>query len=325
MKKVLIFVLIGLIAAGTLMAAGAGQGSAAGGTRRPAVYSLATAGLGGTYYIVGAGLGEVLTRDIPHLTVNAIISGGSTGNPVMLHRNEAEIGITNYISASNALAGNAPFENRIALAGIAPLQYSTLHIMVMGNSSYHTLNDLRGRRVNLGPAAGGGALFFRELLPFWGLSESDFNFSFLSYTEGTEALRDGRIDANTPNGAAPLETVSSIAAFDSVKLITLEAANMGRVKERLPHYDLATIPGGTYRGIDRDVHTGGVQDILVVRQDMDEEEAYMITKAIYEALQELRQVHPSVSNMTFEGYNHSMVPLHPGALRFYRERNIPIQ
>ena len=321
MKRMMISVLIGLIAIGTLTAAGGGQDG-----RRTRVYSLATAGLGGTYYIVGAGLGEVLTRDIPHLTVNAIIAGGSTGNPLMLHRNEAELGITNYISGANAIAGVAPFEQRIAIAGIAPLQYSTLHIMVMGNrQDINSLADLRGRRVNLGPAAGGGALFFRELLPFWGLTENDFSFSFLSYTEGTEALRDGRIDANTPNGAAPLETVSSIAALDSVKLISLEADNMRRVRERLPHYDLATIPGGTYRGIDRDVQTGGVQDILVVRADMDEEEVYMITKAIYDSLPELRRVHPSLSNMQFAGYKHSMVPLHPGALRFYRERNIPIE
>jgi len=321
MKRMLIFVLIGLIAVGTLTAAGR-QG---GGERRHEVYSLATAGLGGTYYIVGAGLGEILTREIPHLTVNAIIAGGSTGNPLMLHRGEAEIGITNYISAANAIAGRAPFEQPIAIRAIAPLQYSQLHIMVMGNSPFHTLNDLRGRRVNLGPAAGGGALFFRELLPFWGLSESDFNFSFLSYTEGTEALRDGRIDANTPNGAAPLETVSSLAAFADVRLISLEAENMRRVRERLPHYDHALIPAGIYRGINQDVWTGGIQDILVVRADMDEEEAYMITRTIYEHLAELRRVHPSVSHMTFDNYNHSLVPLHPGALRFYRERNIPIQ
>jgi len=329
MKKKAIFGWMLILAVVVLFSAGCrreqGARGAAEQVRRPAVYSLATAGLGGTYYIVGAGLSEVLTRDISHLTVNAIIAGGSTGNPVMLHRREAEIGITNYISAANAIAGNPPFEQPIAIRGIAPLQYSQLHIMVMGNSGFYSLPDLRGRRVNLGPAAGGGALFFRELLPFWGLSEADFNFSFLSYTEGTEALRDGRIDANTPNGAAPLETVSSLAAFTGVRLISLEAENMRRVNERFPHYDHARIPGGTYRGIDNDVWTGGVQDILVVREDMDEEEAYMITRAIFDAIEDVRRVHPSVNNMVFDNYNHTLVPLHPGALRFYRERGIPIQ
>lgn len=291
---------------------------------RRQVLSLATSVIGGTYYIVGAGLAEVINRAIPNVTVNAIIAQGSTGNPIMLHRNEVELGITNYISASSAIAGRAPFDTPMDIKGIAPLQFSSLHIMVMGNSGLYTMQDLRGRRVNLGPAGSGGALFFRELLPFWGLSEDDFSFSFLSFVEGTEALRDGRVDVNVPNGAAPLETVSSLAAFSDVRLINLETENLNRVREALPFYDISIIPAGTYRGID-EVQTGGNQDILIVRADMDEETVFQITKAIYEAMEELRSVHPSLANMTFAGYRHSVVPLHPGALRFYMERGIPIE
>ena len=322
MKMRNIFVLLLVLAvAFPVFARGAQDGST-----RPQVFSLATAGLGGTYYIVGAGLAEAITQRVGPLTVNAIIAPGSAGNPLMLDRHEAELGITNYFSGSNAIHGRPPFEHRIPIAGIAPLQFSTLHIMVMANrTDLRTFADLRGARVNLGPAGGGGATFFNELLPFWGLSPSDFNFSYLSYTEGTDALRDGRIDVNTPNGAFPLETVSSIAAFDNIRLISLEAENMARVHAANPYYNIAPIPGGTYRGIDETVYTGGIQDILIVRQDMDEELAYQITRAIYEALAEIRLVHPSVSHMSFDNYNHSLVPLHPGALRFYRERGIPIQ
>ena len=295
------------------------------GNGRRQVVSLATAVLGGTYYIVGAGLAEVLNRALPDLTVNAIIAQGSTGNPVMLHRNEAELGITNYISAANARAGNPPFDTPMDIMGIAPLQFSSLHIMVMANSGIYTMEDLRGRWVNLGPAGSGGALFFRELLPFWGLNEDEFNFSFLSFVEGSEALRDGRVDANVPNGAFPLETVSILAAFSDIRLINLETENMNRVLEALPHYSISIIPPGTYRGIDVPVQTGGNQDILVVRGDMDEEVVYQITRAIYEAMDDLRRVHPSLANMTFAGYRHSVVPLHPGALRFYMERGIPLE
>ena len=324
MKKILVLLLV-LAIVSPLFAGGRGQ---ADGTPapRPQVLSLATATLGGTYYIVGAALGEAITKRVPHLTVNAIISGGSTGNPLMLHRDEAELGITNYFSAWNAISGNAPFNKKIPIAGICPLQYSTLHIMVMGNrNDINTLADLKGKKVNLGPAGSGGALFFRDMLHAWKLTEADFNFSFLSFNEGTEALRDGRVDCNIPNGAAPLETVSSLAAMSSVKLISLEADRMKEVNKNNPYYDMGVIPGGTYKGIDKDVHTGGIQDVLIVRQDMDEQTAYLITKAIYESLADLRKVHPSLSNMKFDGYNNSLVPLHPGALRFYKEKNIPIQ
>ena len=319
MKKICVLLLLTAMVF-PLFAGGGREGG------RPRVFSLATAGLGGTYYIVGAALGEVITQRVPNLIVNAIIAGGSTGNPLMLHRNEAELGITNYYAAWHALNGTGPFDHPIELAAIAPLQFSQLHIMVMGNrTDLQTFSDLRGMRVNLGPAAGGGALFFRQLLPFWGLTEGDFSFSFLSFTEGTEALRDGRVDVNVPNGAAPLETVSSLAAFADVRLISLEADIMARVTAANPYYGLGIIPAGTYRGINHNVYTGGIRDILVVQRSMDDETVYQITRAIYESMAQLRLAHPSLSDMTFNNFNHSLVPLHPGALRFYRERGIPIE
>ena len=293
----------------------------------PLVFSLATASLGGTYYIVGAGLAEVLTNNVPQLLVNAVIAQGSTGNPLMLGRGEVDLAMTNYYSAFNALHGTGIYAatGAIPLAGIAKLQYSILQFMVLADSGIYSVADLRGRGVNIGPAGGGGALLFRELLPFWGLSIDDVNVSFVSYAEGSEALRDGRLEVNVPHGAPPLAAISSVAAFSDVRLLELEEDILQRVIQQYPYYDIAYIPAGTYRGIDRPVRSIGIQDILVVRQDMDEELAFQITKAIYENLAFLRQVHPSLAEMSFDGFRHSLVPLHPGALRFYRERGIPLE
>ena len=46
--------------------------------------ALSTASLGGTYYIVGAGIADILTKYIPGMKVSAIISQGSVGNPKMV-------------------------------------------------------------------------------------------------------------------------------------------------------------------------------------------------------------------------------------------------
>ncbi|MCL2380992.1 MAG: TAXI family TRAP transporter solute-binding subunit [Treponema sp.] len=294
---------------------------------RPLVFSLATASLGGTYYIVGAGLAEVLTGSIPHLTVNAVIAQGSTGNPLMLGRGEVDLAMTNYYSAWNALHGTGIYADigPIPLAGIAKLQYSILQFLVFADSGIYSIADLRGRRVNIGPAGGGGALLFSELLPFWGLTMADVNISFVSYAEGSEALGDGRLDVNVPHGAPPLGAISSVAAFNDIRILDLEEDILQRVIEQYPYYDIAYIPAGTYRGIDRPVRSIGIQDILVVSQDMDEELVYQITKSIYESLAFLRQVHPSLAEMSFDGFRHSLVPLHPGALRFYQERGIPLE
>jgi TRAP transporter TAXI family solute receptor len=318
-----------LFAIGTLaFANGGSQSSGSSGSaaqQSPKVYSLATASLGGTYYIVGAGVGEAITQKIPYLTVNGVISQGSTGNPLMLDAKEVELAMTNYYSGYNAINGNAPYDHKISLRGICPLQYSILQFLVFGNrNDINSLADLKGKNVSIGPAGGGGALLFNQLLPYWGLSLSDVRVSYLSYAEGTEALKDGKLDCNVPHGAPPLEAVSSIAAFDNVKLLNLETDKMKQLLAKYPYYDIATVAAGTYKGIDRDVQSAGIQDILTVREDANEEEVYQITKAIYESLETLRKVHPSIADLKFDGYKDSLVPLHPGAKRFYQEKNIPI-
>lgn len=290
------------------------------------IYSLATASLGGTYYIVGSGVAEAITDAIPNLTVNSTIAQGSLGNLLLLDSGEAELVMTNYYACYNAINKKPPFSKAINLAGICPLQYSVLQFCTFARyNDINTLTDLKGKKVSIGPAGGGGALLYKELLPFWGISENDTRVSNLSYSEGSDALSDKKIDVNVPHGAYPLEAISTLAAFSKIKILNLEAEIMERVLAKYPYYDIATIPAGTYKGIDQNVQSAGIQDILVVAADADEEEVYQITKAVYEGIQKLKGMHPSLANMTFDNYKDSLVPLHPGARRFYEEKNIPVK
>ncbi len=289
------------------------------------IYTLATASLGGAYYICGTGVAEAVTKAIPGMTVNSVISQGSSGNPLLVNSGEVELAITNYYSGFNAVNGRAPYEEQMPIAGICTLQYSIIHFTTFASrDDIKTLADLKGKNVAIGPAGGGGALLYKEILPFWGITMEDTNFSFLSYAEGSDAVNDRKIDVNVPHGAPPMEAVSSLASFTPTKILSLETDKMQEALKKYPYYDIATIHAGTYKGIDEDVQSFGVQDIVICREDMDEEEVYQITKAIHESIDFLKTVHPSLVDMKMDGYKHSLVPLHPGAKRYYEEKGIAI-
>lgn len=291
----------------------------------PQIMSLATASLGGTYYIVGAGVAEVVSKALPNIQVNAVIAQGSTGNPQLVHSKEAELGITNYYSGMNAVLGNKPYNNKLNIKGICRLQYSILHLVTFANrKDINTVADLKGKRIAVGPAGGGGVLILKEILPFWGLKFEDVIPSYISYSDGSEALKDKKVDLNMPHGAPPLEAVSGLTLQNEIKIISMESSKLKAVNQKYPYYEEAVIPAGTYKGINKDVISVGVQDILVVNSSVSEEVVYQITKAIYENLEKLRKVHPSIQNLTFDNYRHSLVPLHPGALKFYKEKGIPL-
>ena len=60
---------------------------------------------------------------------------------------------------------------------------------------------------------------------------------------------------------------------------------------KYPFFAPAVIEKGTYSGLDHDVETIAVQACLVARRDMSEDEAYAVTKAIFENLEALGNAH----------------------------------
>jgi len=290
------------------------------------IMALATASLGGTYYIVGSGVAEIISKALPDVQVNAVIAQGSVGNAKLVHSKEAEFGMTNYYSGMNAVQGNKPFPGKLAIAGICKLQVSIMHPTTFADrNDINTIADLKGKKIAVGPPGGGGVLFFKEILPFWGLKFEDVKPSYLSYSDGSEALKDKKVDMNLPHGAPPLEAVSNLTIQNDIKLISMENDKLVAINKKYPYCEDSVIPAGMYKGVNKDVHSVGIQDILVVNATMSDDVVYRVTKAIYDNLAALRKIHPSVKDLTFDNYRHSLVPLHPGALKFYKEKGIPLK
>jgi hypothetical protein len=77
------------------------------------------------------------------------------------------------------------------------------------------------------------------------------------------------------------------------------------------------IPQGTYPGQLAAVHTVGVDLLLVCRADLDKNLVYEVTRAYFEDTPEniRRQTDPQRAPAV-------VIPLHPGAARYYREREV---
>ncbi len=90
-----------------------------------------------------------------------------------------------------------------------------------------------------------------------------------------------------------------------------------------PPFVSATIPANTYTGQDKDVPTAAVINYLVTSSAVSDDLAYQMTKLIYESLPELANAHVAGKEIKLENAAAgSPVPLHPGAIRYYREKGV---
>lgn len=283
--------------------------------------SIATAGMGGAYYPVGVGLSEIFTNYVPEVEARVEVTGGTVENPGLVDLGDAEIGLANKDMAYFAFEGAEPFnqkhENlRGLFNGLAP---GVVHYAVLESSGIKTLSDLKGKKVAVGPQGNSTSLFLRKALETLGYFWGDITPSYLSFSEGMQALSDGKVDMAIASAGTPVSAIQELAATGkSFRLLGLEDEFRAKFLEAYPYYMAYTIPKDVYN-LPEDVVTVATQNMVMVNADVSEELVYKMTKAIFENLDILIAASPSASYVTLEDAPNTNIPLHPGAERYFKE------
>ena len=94
------------------------------------------------------------------------------------------------------------------------------------------------------------------------------------------------------------------------------------MRAQYPFLEPMIVKAGTYANQDDAVETVGVSNLLLCRRDLDEALVYQLTRAFFEALPRLATANPAAALIDPEQAPATPIPLHPGAARYYREREI---
>jgi uncharacterized protein len=90
-----------------------------------------------------------------------------------------------------------------------------------------------------------------------------------------------------------------------------------------PPFVAMKIPANTYTGQEKDVPTAAVVNYLVTSSAVSDDLAYQMTKLMFESLPELANAHAAGKEIKLEdAAADSPVPLHPGAIRYYKEKGL---
>jgi TRAP transporter TAXI family solute receptor len=105
-------------------------------------------------------------------------------------------------------------------------------------------------------------------------------------------------------------------------LLPLEGPAIDAVRRESIFLHPTVIPEGTYPGQHGPIHTVGVHNLLVCRRDLDEGLVYRLTRRLFEVLPSLVQQQDSLRLVDLQQAPATPIPLHPGAARYYREREL---
>ena len=188
-------------------------------------------------------------------------------------------------------------------------------------SGINTLADLKGKRLSVGAPKSGTELNARAILAGAGMTYKDLGkIEYLPFNESVELMKNRQLDATLISAGLGVSAIRDLCA--SVDCVIVEIPKSVVEKMGTP-YQSAPIPGGTYKGNDKDVDAVDRAELSGHPLDLPDQEVYEMTKTIFDNLPALQAAHAAAKAITLDkaGKN-PPVPLHPGAAKFYKEKGV---
>jgi uncharacterized protein len=293
---------------------------------------LATAGVTGIYHALGSALCRLLEPDLRERLERCVVlsTEGSLVNLELLRVGEADVGIAQGVLVKEAFTGAGIFAeagpNPDLRVLFAPLQES-LAVVVRAEDAVQRLEELSGRRIDLGPPGSGTQVTVMRLIEAAAIDPA----AFLALASPTSALSADLLCGGGSNafafvGAHPNAIVQAALTGCATRLVPLDGPILDRFLETRTGYRLDQIGPSQYIQLDAPVTTVGTRAFAVVDAGLADEIAYRLTETVFAQLGELRRLH-----LSFAGLDQAALveacppaPYHPGALAYFAKAGIEL-
>ena len=297
---------------------------------RTTFVSIGTGGMTGVYYPAGNAIAKLINRKRRIYGIRATVesTSGSVFNINAILTGDLEFGIVQsdrQYQAWHGLAEWAASGPQSSLRAVFSIHPEAVTLVAAEDTGVKDIQDLKGKRVNIGNPGSGQRQNAIDALEAAGVDyQADIEAESVKAAEAPGLLQDRRIDAffytvGHPSGAIKEAT----AGRRKVRIIPIREIEEFFVKH--PFYAAATIPIASYpRAVNReDVATFGVKATLMTSAAVADEIVYAITKEVFENLEDFKKLHPAFQVLTRKDMLQGLsIPLHPGAIRYYREAGL---
>ena len=273
---------------------------------------VATGPPGAVYREIGGALARLLNEHLAEQEVVTVETRASNDNLILLESADADLGLANLDSV---LATDFTSEGA-GIGAVGRLYDSFVHLVVPDDSPVRRFEDLEGLRVSLGEINSGTEFTVEQILDVTGLRVQEVR---LDQAESATALGSGDIDAMFSLTGIPTPAIADLARERPLRLIDLSETADTMVNVYPEAYFPATIPATTYVGIPA-CPTMSIPNLLLCREELPEELVRRITGVMYTGAARLAEQRPEAAQINVRtGISTGVVPLHPGARRWYRE------
>nr|WP_286189938.1 TAXI family TRAP transporter solute-binding subunit [Labrenzia sp. R4_2] len=289
--------------------------------------TLATGGVTGVYHPAGTAICRAVneSRSEHGVRCAAEAGRGSVGSLKQLRDRDVEFAIVQADWQHHAYLGTSVFAEIGPMADlrvVAGLHTEMAAIVVRADSGFMDLSDLKGRRINIGPAGSGSAATWGQLSQYLPWTEEDRAAISQEDLSGLgEALCSGEIDAYFVVIGHPAGVIEETQEVCPVRFIEIGSNISAAMVKDAPYYRTAEIPSGAY-GESSAVTTIGTRALLVTVEQMPAHVVSTVLSSLLADLEAFNTVHPALGDMAGTQFVETATeaPLHLGAVQFYQDQ-----
>ena len=287
---------------------------------------MGTGGTSGTYYAFGGVLAQYI-KNHAGIDVKVVSTDGSKANIESIASGDYQLGTVQSDVMAYAWAGTRSFEStgKIDSFRVVGGLYAEAVQLITMDPEIKTVADLAGRSVSIGAPGSGTYFNAMDVLGAAGLTEDDIKPQYQSFSDSTDALKDGKIDAAFIVAGAPTAAITELCTTNDAFLVPIDGDIADKRMADCPFYTAYTIPAGTYEGQTEDVTTVTVKATLIVSASASEDDVYNLTKAIFDNTAAIAAEHGKGAELSVENATSGMsAPFHAGAAKYYAEKGVTV-
>jgi len=290
----------------------------------PQSIAIATASPGGTYYVYGQALADILGRELG-IEVTAQATQGSTRNIILIETGHAALGLITMGIGWEAWNGTGEWtkgQRFRAMRAILPMYDSPFQIGIARRSNVKSFEQLAGKRIGAGPRGGTSGNYFPRIFETLGIPAV---VSYGSIEETMSQIAAAQLDGLVLATGVPTPALFELDQKEGMEFIPFTSEQIGILKQRMPELSDSVIANGAYPSLTDDYNTVGLFNFVIARKDLPDDLVYRIVKIAFDKHAELVLGH-SAAKETIPANIHrdTFLPIHPGAARYYRELGIDL-
>lgn len=285
---------------------------------------IGTGGVAAVYYPAGGAICRMVNRSRETHGMRCLVesTGGSIDNIERLRSGDIQFGFAQSDWQNHAYRGTDRFSGRRfeSLRAVFALHPEPFTVVARAETGIKRLDDLRGKRVNIGNPGSGQRATMEVVMTAKGWTLESFSeVAEYTSTDQSAALCSGEVDAIVMTVGHPSSSMQQATTVCNGVIVEVSGPEIDRLVNKHPYYRHAIIPGGMYnnRG---DIRTFGVAATVVTSSAVSENIVYTVVESVVGGLDDFKTLHPALlrlkaDEMPREGIS---VPLHSGAARYFR-------